>query len=108
MENPGDILTSERNGANAVAVWLPLIVGRESGGQTRQCQCESIRSSRKNVFEMHLWMTRAEVYSFRGATGCAKLLGFRRVLQFTVGLRIVICLPAPCSGRAAGRAYSPA
>ena len=37
-------------------------------------------------------MTQAEVYSFPGASGCAKLLGFRRGLQFTVGLRIVICV----------------
>src|SRR5712664_518325 len=37
-------------------------------------------------------MTQAEVYSFLGASGCAKLLGFRRGLQFTVGLRIVICV----------------
>src|SRR5260370_37727189 len=37
-------------------------------------------------------MTQAEVYSFPGASGCAKLLGFRRGLQFSVGLRIVICV----------------
>src|SRR5882762_133553 len=43
-----------------------------------------------------------KVYSFRDVAACAKLLGFRGVLQFTEGLRIVICLPAMRSGRARG------
>src|SRR5258705_9537647 len=47
-------------------------------------------------------MTQAKVYSFRDVAACAKLLGFRGVLQFTEGLRIVICLPAMRSGRARG------
>jgi hypothetical protein len=46
--------------------------------------------------------TQAKVYSFRDVAACAKLLGFRGVLQFTEGLRIVICLPAIRSGRARG------
>jgi hypothetical protein len=47
-------------------------------------------------------MTQAEVYPFPELSGCAKLARFRRVLQFTVGLRIVICLPAARAGRATG------
>jgi len=47
--------------------------------------------------------TQAKVYSFRDVAACAKLLGFRGVLQFTEGLRIVICVPAMRSGRACGR-----
>src|ERR1700737_4826691 len=67
---------------------------------------EATRQSRKKALAMQPLrcnrVTQTEVYPFRGATGCAKLLGFRRVLQFTVGLRIVICVLAARSGRAAG------
>src|SRR5882762_7514113 len=46
--------------------------------------------------------TQAKVYSFRDVAARAKLFGFRGILQFTEGLRIVICLPAMRSGRACG------